>query len=119
MTIRLPLPHRALHPNVRTHWAAKARQAKIHREAARRETFKVLKELDNGHVVTGYILRPAFKDLRVRDDDGFSSSCKAYRDGIADAFRQDDGTFKCLGYEPTVDRKDPHLMIEIITEDLS
>lgn len=119
MTIRLPLPHRYLSPNGRCNVFAKAKLTKAYREQAKRETFKQLRELDNSLIVIGYILRPAYPNKKRRDDDNLIGSVKGARDGIADAFRQDDHTWRCLGVEPTVDAKDPHLLIEIITEDLS
>ena len=119
MKIRLPLPHKTLHPNTRTHWAAKARQVKIAREAARREAFKLLRDVEVKPIIVGYILRPHFKTKARRDADNIVSSNKANLDGIADAFRQDDSSFRCLGVFPELDRDDPHLIIELEIEDLS
>lgn len=119
MRIRLPLPHKALHPNTRTHWAAKARQVKIAREAARRETFKLLRDVEVKPLIVGYILRPHYRDRRRRDQDSLVASVKAHLDGIADAFRQDDSSFRCLGVFPELNREDPHLIVELEIEDLS
>ena len=117
MRIRLPLPARILHPNCRSHWAAKSRAVKSHRERAKRETFKLLKDIQKP-IIIGYILRPTYRDSRKRDQDGCVSSAKAFLDGIADTFGQDDSTWRCLGVEPAPpDKTDPHLIIELVIEE--
>ena len=117
MRIRLPLPARCLSPNVRSHWAVKSRAVKSHRERARRECFKVLKDIRKP-IIVGYILRPTYVSKRIHDADNLVSSAKSYLDGIADTFGQDDSTWRCLGVEPAPpDKTDPHLIIELVTEE--
>lgn len=117
MRIRLPLPARCLSPNVRSHWAVKARAAKAYREMARRETFKLLKDIRKP-IIVGYILHPTYVSKRIHDSDNLVSSAKSGLDGIADTFGQDDSTWRCLGVEPSLpDKADPHLTIELIIEE--
>lgn len=90
----LPWPSRLLHPNSRTHWAAKSKATKAARADAHllalaagwhRETWP------DGplHVwIDGY---PT--DRRRRDADGLLSSMKAALDGIAQAMGVDDRRF--------------------------
>ncbi|MFD1104599.1 hypothetical protein [Sphingobium olei] len=95
MQIELPYPHKALWPNGRSHWAAKGRETKKHRQWA--------------HAALLAAVPPAFKHdgspLRLRatffakprgpepDKDNASASLKAYQDGIAQALGMDDRTF--------------------------
>lgn len=90
----LPWPSRILHPNWRGHWATKARATKDARHTA-----DVL-ALDAGwqrlNLPEGRLhlwLDFYAPDKRRRDDDGLLASCKAYRDGIADAIGIDDRRF--------------------------
>jgi crossover junction endodeoxyribonuclease RusA len=81
--IDLPWPDRALHPNARKHWGAKARATK----AARRDAAWATKAA--GVRLTGYAslhVTASFTppDARRRDTDGMLSSIKPYLDGIAD-----------------------------------
>jgi hypothetical protein len=114
MTITLPLPHKRLSPNARSHWRAKAAQTKVHRQRARLLTLEAL----NGQpapTFSGYRLAFFLPDARNRDDDNLAASCKAYRDGIADALRVDDSTL-ALAAQPTMnlDRANPRVEITLI-----
>ena len=90
----LPWPSRTLHPNARMHWSARARATK-----AARRTADVLAlaagwqrmKLPEGRLHLWIDFYPP--DRRRRDDDGLLASCKAYRDGIADALGIDDRRF--------------------------
>lgn len=72
---------------------------------------------ERNHLLTykGYTLAFFYPDLRRRDDDNASASCKAFRDGIADALGVDDNTLKLLEI-PTfgLDRKNPRVEITLI-----
>jgi crossover junction endodeoxyribonuclease RusA len=89
MTIILPLPHKRLSPNARSHWRAKAKQTKVHRHRAKVITLAALGG-QPAPQIRSYTLLFYFPDLRHRDDDNAGASFKAYRDGIADALRIDD-----------------------------
>lgn len=90
----LPWPDRVLHPNVRVHWAKRAKAVKI----ARADAYVLA--VQNGwrgltlpegplHVwIDGYP-----PDRRRRDADGLLSSLKSAIDGIADALAVDDRRF--------------------------
>lgn len=63
---------------------------------------------------TGYSLAFLFRDARRRDDDNAAASCKAYRDGIADALRRDDSSLPLLAPPSMmVDGADPRLEITL------
>lgn len=114
LTITLPVPHKCLSPNGRPHWATKSKQTKIHRRRAKLATLQVL----NGNkapAFTGYRLAFYFATNRNRDDDNAMASCKAYRDGIAEALRVDDSTL-ALAARPslTVDPSNPRVEITLI-----
>lgn len=87
--IVLPWPSNKLSPNGRLHWAQVAKAKK----SARQEAWALTK-------ASG--LRPASNlhltfcppDRRRYDIDGLLSRCKAYLDGIADAWGVDDNTFR-------------------------
>lgn len=91
----LPWPDKALSPNSRVHWAARAKAVK----AARRLSFMVLRSLyptlrvpDGASVHLEYVFVPP--NLRRYDDDGLAARMKASRDGIADFLQVDDYRFR-------------------------
>lgn len=88
------------------------------RETAKRQTFLQSNKEDwpQAFVVESIHLRPFYKDRRIRDRDNLSAACKPYFDGIADALRQDDSTWKPTGVSPDVDRKSPRLEIDLELE---
>ena len=116
LTITLPLPHPSLWPNSRKHWAPKAKQTKAHRQRAQLRTLEALA----GHRLSfaGYSLAFHYpEDKRRRDDDNAAASCKAYRDGIADALHIDDHNLPMVAL-PTfaIDREHPRLEITLHPE---
>lgn len=89
--ISLPYPHKALWPNGRPHWAAKARETKKHRGWARLATLADPTRPDNpGRIIATFYPKPSGP---LPDKDGCSASLKAYQDGIADAYGIDDSAF--------------------------
>jgi len=120
LLLTLPLPHRYLRPNsAPPNWRIKFGLTKQARERAKRETFKLIKDIDcPAWVLTGYYLKAYFRTKRHWDDDSVSSSAKAVRDGIADAIGQDDRNFKCLGVETFTDTKNPRLEVHLEVEEL-
>lgn len=94
MELVLPWPDRALHPNARSHWAAKAKATKAARTHAHLLAAACgwgKATLPEGRLHLWWDFYPP--DRRRRDDDGLLSSMKAARDGIADALRIDDNRF--------------------------
>jgi len=90
--INLPSPPRSLHPNARTHWARKAKDAKQARVTAAwcaREAGirKGDCDIPQALKVTITFSPP---DNRRRDLDGMLSSSKNFLDGIADVVGVDD-----------------------------
>lgn len=111
MTITLPIPSRKLSPNARVHWRVRSKLTKEARTNARfRSTgFQIPPGGFNAYRLTFY-----WPDLRQRDDDNAAASCKAYRDGIADAIGVDDRTLKFHGpAKMLLDRKNPRLEVEL------
>lgn len=93
MIVDLPYPHKALWPNGRAHWAAKARETQKHRQWAHLAT---LAELNACEPFT-----PATVTIRVYpkprgplpDRDNCIAACKAMLDGVADALAVNDRDF--------------------------
>lgn len=111
MTITLPIPVKSLCPNGRAHWRTKATATKAHRALAKVRTLEALGGQPAPRF-TGYSLTFYFKNVRGRDDDNATASCKAYRDGIADALGVDDNTLRLLG-EPIMELDRQHPRVEV------
>lgn len=117
MTITLPLPSRKLSPNARVHWRVRSKVTKSHRAKAEAEVIVAANE--QGGVAcrmmfNAYRLTFYWPDKRLRDDDNAASSCKAYRDGIADALGVDDRTLRFHGPpEMLHDKLNPRLEVEL------
>jgi len=112
--IILPWPDKRLSPNARTHWAQKAKAAKLARATAHWEALKAigiareqdpdkvaaLKAAEHLHLHLDFYPR----DRRRRDDDNLLAMFKPYRDGLADALRIDDSRFishpRLMPYDP-------------------
>lgn len=97
LTIVLPLPDPLLTPNVRLHWAERAREVKRQRYEARVGTYcqlpDVLPELaPDSRWRLDVEVRPRPR-MKRHDDDNLWSALKSYRDGIADALLVDDKQF--------------------------
>jgi crossover junction endodeoxyribonuclease RusA len=89
--IELPYPHKALWPNGRSHFMAKAREAKKHRAWAKLAT---LAANDRPATVSGLIVTVYPKPTGpLPDKDNACAAVKAYQDGIAEAYGLDDRTF--------------------------
>lgn len=117
MMITLPIPVNSLCPNGRAHWRTKASATKAHRALAKARTLEALGG-QPAPKYTGYSLAFYFKNVRGRDDDNATASCKAYRDGIADALGIDDNQLRLLG-EPImeIDRLHPRVEVTLKSED--
>jgi|GEM_PF-292933 len=90
--IVLPWPPKELSPNARVHWAKKSKAAKKYRT----ECFLLAKKAGIAAPQSGEItfaLEFVAPDRRKRDDDNLLASCKAMRDGVADALGIDDNRF--------------------------
>ena len=97
MKITLPIPDREVSPNAsrgQSRWAAikKSKIVKEHRERARNATLFEWKT-HNIKTPLGYSLAHFFPTMAFRDEDNADGACKAYRDGICDAFGMSDKNF--------------------------
>ena len=112
LTLTLPLPHRCLSPNARTHWGKKASLTKAARHRAR---LTVLEELQGraAPAFTTYSLEFFHSIRRARDDDNAAASCKAYRDGIAEALGVDDSSLSHRATTLSLDPINPRLEITL------
>lgn len=113
MTITLPLPSRKLWPNARIHWRSRHTLTKAHRARAKIATHY---EIGNDPLpYSSYTLAFYFADRRKRDDDNAAASCKAYRDGIADALGIDDHNLR-MSKAPAMlyDKSNPRLEITLL-----
>lgn len=114
VTIVLPLPRRALSPNVRTHWRTKARAVKAYRMLAWAEAVEALKGKRPSWARARSRSRFFFVDSRKRDGDNFLASLKSAFDGITDAGAVADDSG--IAHEPPefhVDRARPRVEITL------
>ena len=120
MTIVLPLPHPRLSPNSCPRGfrgiMARAHLTKVHRQRAKLVTLEAMGMLKGKPVpsFTGYTLEFRHAMRRRRDDDNLAASCKAYRDGIADALGIDDFRLRLLAPPSQhIDRAQPCLRVTL------
>ena len=92
--VDLPWPAKALRPNERPHYMAKARATKAARQAASRMA-KPIGKIDARAIKVTCIFSPPLPK-RNRDADNLIAACKPYFDGIADAIGVDDSRFQHL-----------------------
>lgn len=98
--ISLPWPDKVLHPNSRGHWAPKAKATKAARSLAYWTAHLGMPDIQDWPIPLLITFHPP--DNRRRDTDGMLTACKAYLDGIADAWYVDDSRFV-----PTLARGEP------------
>lgn len=96
MIIDLPYPAKALWPNGRPHFMAKAREAKKHRAWANLATLEVKPACfkHNGEPIPVTIYVHAKPRGPLPDEDNCVAACKSMLDGIADALGVNDKAFK-------------------------
>lgn len=99
LTICLPMPSRKISPNgqrgqSKSAAIMKSRLVKKHRYHAFLATKSALAAMGCPPAFRGYSLAFFFKTAAYRDDDNADASCKAYRDGMADALGVDDRTLR-------------------------
>lgn len=102
--LELPYPHKALWPNGRAHYQAKARETKKHRDWAislARGQLPVCFQ-HNGEPIPIHITVSGKAKGPLPDADNCSASAKAYLDGIAFALGVNDRNFQA----PVVDYLD-------------
>ena len=92
MSISLPWPDRVLSPNSRAHWSRRAKAVKAARTLAYWLAHMGMTDLPDGPVPVRVVFHPP--DKRGRDLDNMLASCKAYLDGISDAYGINDNRFR-------------------------
>lgn len=111
--VELPWPDSRLSPNARNHWAIKSKAV----SGARQLAFYEAKRAGAPTFGQGGDIRLLWTffppDKRPRDRDNMIAACKAYADGLADAWGVNDARF-----EPTYRRADPvrggRVVIEVL-----
>jgi len=90
VSVLLPWPDRVMSPNSRAHWSRRAKAVKAARSLA---YWTAHVGMDDAPDM--FALRITFHppDNRARDIDNMLASCKAYLDGIADAYGVNDSGF--------------------------
>lgn len=122
MKITLPIPDREVSPNAsrgQSRWAAisKSKKVKLHRDRARVETIIAKQSFDCEQMPVGYSLAHYFPTMAFRDEDNADGACKAYRDGICDAFGISDKNFCKLALSTRAkDASNPRVEITIYFE---
>ena len=122
MKITLPIPDREVSPNAsrgQSRWAAikKSKIVKEHRERAKTQTQAWRGDCDKTPL--GYSLAHFFPTMAFRDEDNADGACKAYRDGICDAFGMSDKNFcKMKLSTREKDAKNPRVEITIYFQSL-
>ena len=93
LTATFDWPPKALSPNARGHWSKRAKAVKGYRKDC---MILALMQKLNVYWEGEIHLHMAFSppDNRRRDDDNMIASCKALRDGLADALGIDDSRFR-------------------------
>lgn len=116
VTVTLSLPPRALRPNARVCWQAKAAAVKRYRRNARLIALSVLERRTPPRWEEA-VARPVFywPDNRRRDRDNAAASLKAVYDGLTDAgVLDDDVGLVPMPPEMRIDRRNPRVEIQIM-----
>lgn len=123
LTVAMPIPDRRISPNARrgeSKWAAiaKSKEVKRHRMAAMNALSVAITSHNlRGQKWRGYGLSFFFKTSAFRDDDNADASCKAYRDGFAQALGIDDRSLKKIRLSEQAKDKDfPRVEITLYPE---
>jgi crossover junction endodeoxyribonuclease RusA len=94
--IELPWPPRELSPNARPHFMAKSRVTRKARQWAQQAAWAAGVREGDWDIPQRLKVTTVFcpPDKRPRDSDNMFASCKAYRDGVADALGINDKFFE-------------------------
>jgi len=96
MLLDLPYPHKALWPNGRAHWGAKAAQTKLHRAwgyQAMKAALGGVKYQPTGEAIPIRLTVSGKSKGNLPDKDNCLAACKSYLDGMADALGVNDNLF--------------------------
>jgi hypothetical protein len=120
--IQLPVPHRVLSPNSRTHWGTKLKWVREHRLLALNALKAAAPEVSaiEAPAVLFVLVKTKCPDNRlrdvwdVRDRDNFHAGCKAYLDGLADSGIFGGGDAKCRSYPEIVRSPDKRHLSHVL-----
>lgn len=119
LEIELPLPPKALSPNTKCHWAAKAKAVKQARGDAKLATISAaIDSKQDWSPLAKATMQATFykRTAHVSDDDNLNASLKSIRDGIADSgIVSDDKFITMLPPVQKLDKANPRLVV-VITE---
>jgi hypothetical protein len=124
LTVTIPVPlNRALSPNARGHWSAKARATQAAR-AATRYAFRAVLDLNDPGACFQRARWPLTLDWEIglakgqrrQDDTNAIASLKAYEDGVASAIGMDDRDFRFGSIRQTRDPEGLGFVRVTITE---
>jgi crossover junction endodeoxyribonuclease RusA len=115
VTIILPLPPKALHPNARPHWRTKAKHTREYRSEAvlgvRTSVWGNLRPKWGAAICQAIFY---VKDARKRDRDNLLASLKSAFDGLADAgLIADDSGLTHLPVMVMVDKANPRVELHV------
>lgn len=115
LILELPLPHKSLSPNARTHWAGKARATKAARNTARLICLEAMGHSPAPRWPAGtFVVRWYSKTAMRPDEDNAKASLKAYKDGIVDAgYLSTDKDLRCIGFVFGKDKARPRVELEV------
>jgi hypothetical protein len=127
--ITVPWPHPHLSPNARVHWAARAKQAKLHAGATKWAALEAIQSrkkhtMDLGLPWDKATIRYTFyqPDNRKRDDDNLLASMKWSRDALQSPPKgagiiADDHDLTSLEPRMLVDKTRPRVVITVTREE--
>ena len=120
LTVTLPIPHWATHPNRPAHWSAKSRHAAKQRGDAKIAALVAMREQQftpTPTVLHRVVIKLFTRTAPRHDRDNLVAWMKHYFDGIADAgVVSNDRLFIPEAAEPQKDKADPRVEIVLIPE---
>ncbi len=120
LKIIVPLPAAVLNPNSRVNWRKRCKATKIWREAGYIAALDAINREKIPMPFSRATIEPHFffRNVRRRDDDNFSESLKAIRDGLSDAgVVSDDSDFTQLPPILDVDKDNPRVELLVRSTD--
>lgn len=113
MTITVPIPHKCLSPNARTHWAAKVKHKKLARCLGEAAVYGI--PIADRPFCKAYTMNVVWyaPTSHAIDDDNAWARLKQTRDGIAYALHVDDKVIRQGSMTFAKDKANPRLEITL------